>query len=154
MAPADFSRLWPQVPARWNTRAAAGTRPASPVSAASSPLEPRASYLRRIRTSACPAMRSSMPCSACSAKRCSGSLGASCPSQLPSLAQLSWRDACHISMLRELAHSCLAHLFSWVSVCWSIGSVIWSLSCLQEHFQMLLSDVGGKGNSLSLACLC
>uniref|UniRef100_A0A8D0U9T2 Four and a half LIM domains 2 n=1 Tax=Sus scrofa TaxID=9823 RepID=A0A8D0U9T2_PIG len=57
-----------KAPARWNTRAAAGTRPASPATAASSPSGPRASSLRTARTSVCPAMRSSTPCSAFSAK--------------------------------------------------------------------------------------
>uniref|UniRef100_A0A5F9C9R6 Four and a half LIM domains 2 n=1 Tax=Oryctolagus cuniculus TaxID=9986 RepID=A0A5F9C9R6_RABIT len=57
-----------KVPARWSTRAAAGTRPASAAIAASSRSGPRVSSLRTIRTSVCPATRSSTPCSVCSAK--------------------------------------------------------------------------------------
>uniref|UniRef100_A0A671FSY9 Four and a half LIM domains 2 n=1 Tax=Rhinolophus ferrumequinum TaxID=59479 RepID=A0A671FSY9_RHIFE len=57
-----------KVPARWSIRAAAGTRPASSATAANSRLEPRASSLRTSRTSVCPAMRSSMPCSVSSAE--------------------------------------------------------------------------------------
>uniref|UniRef100_A0A8C8Y2P1 Four and a half LIM domains 2 n=1 Tax=Panthera leo TaxID=9689 RepID=A0A8C8Y2P1_PANLE len=57
-----------KVPARWSTRTAAGTRPASSAIAASNQLAPRASSLRTTRTSACPATRNSMPCSVFSVK--------------------------------------------------------------------------------------
>nr|KAF6429364.1 four and a half LIM domains 2 [Molossus molossus] len=57
-----------KVPARWSTRAAAGTRPASSATAVSSPLAPRASSPRTSRTSVCPATRRSTPCSVSSAK--------------------------------------------------------------------------------------
>uniref|UniRef100_A0A2K5YQW8 Four and a half LIM domains 2 n=1 Tax=Mandrillus leucophaeus TaxID=9568 RepID=A0A2K5YQW8_MANLE len=71
-----------KVPARWSTRAAAGMRPASSATAASSQLEPRVSSPKTIRISVCPAMRNNMPCSAFSAKSPSpreGSLTASSP---------------------------------------------------------------------------
>lgn len=58
-----------KAPGRWSIRGTAGTRPVSPARDASSPLAPRASSQRTTTTSVCPATRSSLPCSVCTARR-------------------------------------------------------------------------------------
>uniref|UniRef100_G1M3U2 Four and a half LIM domains 2 n=1 Tax=Ailuropoda melanoleuca TaxID=9646 RepID=G1M3U2_AILME len=77
-----------KVPARWSTRTAAGTRPASSAAAASSPSAPRASSRKTTRTSACPAMRNSTPCSVFSVKSPSP-LGASRTASSPGTGSAS-----------------------------------------------------------------
>lgn len=59
----------PKAPGRWSIRGIAGTRPVSRARDASSRLAPRASSQRTTTTSACPATRSSLPCSVCTARR-------------------------------------------------------------------------------------
>uniref|UniRef100_A0AAA9TFS6 Four and a half LIM domains 2 n=2 Tax=Bos TaxID=9903 RepID=A0AAA9TFS6_BOVIN len=97
-----------KAPARWSTRAAAGTRPASSATDASSPSEPRASSRRTARTSACPAMRGSMLCSACSARSPSPP-GASRTGSSPGTASASCappaRSRCRASASRPATSS-------------------------------------------------
>lgn len=136
----------PQVPERWNTRAAAGMRPASPASAASSPLEPRASYRRRTRTSVCPATRSSMPCSACSAKRCSAP-----PGPLELLSSHPCHEGVGISALPAFSCSKVCALISWACDLVSV-SKRWALRkihAFQSIFKRLWPDGRGEWNSLS-----
>ncbi|XP_028352872.1 four and a half LIM domains protein 2 isoform X6 [Physeter macrocephalus] len=97
-----------KAPVRWNTRVAAGTRPASSAIAASSPSAPRASSRRTARTSAFPAMKGSMPCSAFSAKSPSPA-GASRTGSSPGTASASCappaRSRCRASASRPATSS-------------------------------------------------
>uniref|UniRef100_A0A8C9BYU2 Four and a half LIM domains 2 n=1 Tax=Phocoena sinus TaxID=42100 RepID=A0A8C9BYU2_PHOSS len=97
-----------KAPVRWSTRVVAGTRPASSAIAASSPSEPRASSRRTARTSACPATKGSMPCSAFSAKSPSPA-GASRTGSSPGTASASCappaRSLCRASASRPATSS-------------------------------------------------
>uniref|UniRef100_A0A8C9AJ69 Four and a half LIM domains 2 n=1 Tax=Prolemur simus TaxID=1328070 RepID=A0A8C9AJ69_PROSS len=86
-----------KAPARWSTRAAAGTRPASSAIAANSQLERRVSSLKTIRIFVCPAMRNNMPCSVFSAKSPSpreGSRTGSSPGTRSALCAPPARSSC------------------------------------------------------------